>query len=331
MRVAHRPSGHARPSARAITLGATVALAALAGALAGIVGTGAYAPLRVPSHAGRVAADRAMQSEAIANLEVQAAKLAAQPGPSCPQDFPALATARPLRISMFYGYDEHIGRVYDRVDARSMAQVLMSPCRGRLSTCGFSLVASAPTATRLARNLAGRRVEIGLFTSSLAGDTTRSAGLLSAYLAQRTLSRSVRERFYRELVDSDVVFYMGHSRLGGSIGFDNQTGVTTVVDAVLRRPLRPVLAALEQRPTRLKVFGMFSCNSNKYFRQAFRGANPSLALILTTAEVDYGPAEQASLGALDAVLAQSCGRAFHEAMISASDPDPTMTYLFRGQ
>jgi hypothetical protein len=107
--------------------------------------------------------------------------------------------------------------------------------------------------------------------------------------------------------------------------------VTTAVNAVLRRPLRPVLEALRHRPTKLKMIGMFSCDSNRYFREAFQGANPSLALILTTGDILCGPAEQASLGALESVLSKYCGHAFHEAMTSVDEPDPTLTYLFRGR
>jgi hypothetical protein len=145
------------------------------------------------------------------------------------------------------------------------------------------------------------------------------------------MSRSVKDHFYRELVDSDVVFYMGHSRLGGGMGFDEQTGVTTAVNAVLRLPLLPVLEALRQRPTKLKILGMFSCDSNRYFRQAFQSANPSLSLILTTGNIYCGPAEQASLGALESILSKYCGHAFHEAMTSVDEPEPTMTYLFPGR
>jgi hypothetical protein len=272
-----------------------------------------------------------MLAEAIDNLELQSAKLAARAGASCPEEFPALETGRTLRVSMFYGYDDHDGRVYDRVHARAMAHVLTSQCRGRLSTCGFSLASRSPSATRLVRTIGGRNVEVNLFTSSLAGDAMKGTSLPTAYLEQDRLSRSVKDHFYRELVESDVVFYMGHSRLGGSIGFDKQSGVTTVVNAVLRLPMLPVIDALRQRPTELKVLGVFSCDSHKYFRQAFQDAYPSLSLILTTGDIGYRSGEQTSLGALEAILSRSCRHAFQESMVSVTEPDPTMTYLLRGR
>ena len=296
----------------------------IAGAYGGLVSTGS--PSAKPPQR-----ERDMLAEAVANLEAQAAKLASRPGPSCPQDFSAMETGRPLRISMFYGYDDHDGRVHDRVHARSMLHVLTSRCRAHLATCGFSIASRSRSAARLTRTLGGREVEVSLFTSSLGDLGAEDTSLLSAYLEQDRLSRTVKGHFYRELVESDVVFYMGHSRLGGSIGFDDQTGLTTVTNAVLRLPLVPVLEALRHRPTRLKVLGMFSCDSNKYFRQVFQDANPSLSLILTTGDIAYAPAEQASLGALEAVLSRNCGRAFHGSMISVTEPDPTMTYLFRGR
>lgn len=176
-----------------------------------------------------------------------------------------------------------------------------------------------------------RSVEVNLFTSSLPEGVTEATDLPATSEEPDGFDGSVKDHFLRELVESDIVFYMGHSRLGGSIGFDRQTGVTTVIDAVFRHPMLPVLEALRQRPTRLRILGMFSCSSSKYFRQEFQSANPSLSLILTTGEIRYGPAEQASLGALEAILSRNCGHAFHRSMISVTEPDPRMTNLFRGR
>jgi hypothetical protein len=267
--------------------------------------------------------DRALVAGSIENLEMQADKLAAGTGASCPQEFSALETGRTLRISMFYGYDNHAGRTHDRVNARSMSHVLTKECRGKLSACGFSIVSSSDSAVRLIRALDGRKIEINLFTSSLANDVQEDR--------QDKPSRSVDGRFYRELVESDVVFYMGHSRLGGGMDFNAQAGVTTLLNAIFRFPMLPVLKALQQRPTKLKMIGMFSCDSDKYFRHDFHGANPSLSLILTTADIEARPAEQASLGALDAVLSKKCARAFHESMMSVDEPNPGMTYLIRAE
>ena len=267
--------------------------------------------------------DRAMAAESIENLEIQADKLAAGTGGSCPREFSALETGRTLRISMFYGYDNYEGRAHDRVNASSMSHVLTEKCRGKLSACGFSIVASSQSALRLMRALDDRKVEINLFTSSLPDGAKEEE--------QDKLSLSVKDRFYRELVESDVVCYMGHSRLGGGMEFNAQTGAATLFNGIFRFPMVPVLKALRQRPTKLKMIGMFSCDSNKYFRDDFHGANPSLALILTTADIYARPAEQASLGALDAVLAKKCDRAFDESMMSAYEPNPGMTYLVRGQ
>lgn len=282
------------------------------------------------SHAEKPADDdRAMVAESIENLEMQADKLAAGTGASCPQEFSALETGRTLRISMFYGYDNYEGRAHDRVNARSMSRVLTKECRDKLSACGFSIVSSSKSAVRLMRTLDGRKVEVNLFTSSLPDGAKEGMNPDVMYLEQDKLSRSVKSRFYRELVESDIVFYMGHSRLGGGMELNAQTGVATLFNAVFRFPMRPVLNALRQRPTKLKMIGMFSCDSNKYFRHDFHGANPSLALILTTADIHARPAEQASLGALDAVLSKKCARAFQESMMSDNVPNPGMTHLIR--
>ena len=298
---------------------------AIAGAFGAVVSSGS-SPLRSTPDGYPV-----LLEDAVANLELQARKLAERDGASCPQDFPALDTGRPLRISLFYGYDDHDGVVRDRVHARAMLHVLTAPCRARLSACGFSLISRSSSEATLARTLAGRSVELTLYTTSLPEDLRASAGLVAAHREQERLSRAVKERFYRELVESDVVFYMGHSRLGGGMGFDDQSGVTTLVNSALRLPMAPVLDALARRPTNLRMLGLFSCESERYFRRALEAANPSLALILTTGDIHFSAGEQASLGALEAVLSRYCGYAFADSMVAVSEPDPDMTHLFRGR
>ena len=315
-------SGGAPPLRASVLAGAVLALAGVSGA---VVSSGSSL-FRSPPDAYPV-----LLADALRNLELQAAKLAARDGASCPQDFAALDGAEPLRISIFYGYDDHEGVVRDRVHAAAMRQVLAGPCRGRLSACGFGIVSESDSETALERRIDGRPVQVHLFTTSLPEGLRASAGLVAAHREQERLSRAARERFDRELVESDVVFYSGHSRLGGGMGFDDQSGVTTLVNSVLRRPLAPVLEALARRPTKLRLLGLFSCESERYFRSAVERANPSLALILTTGDIRYAPGEQASLGALESVLSRYCGFAFHDSMIAASEPDPAMTFLRRGR
>jgi inner membrane protein len=269
-----------------------------------------------------------MLATAIANLEKQAAVLATHADPACPDDYAALQSGRTLRVSLFYGYDEHEGVVHDRANAAAMAHVLTGPCRGGLSACGFRRSSASRSATRLEREIDGRNVEVNLFTSSLPRNGVRTRG---ADLDPERASRAVMERFLRELVESDVVFYMGHSRRGGSIGFEPQSGLTTAVNSVQRRRMRPVIEALEHRPTRLRILAMFSCDSNRYFRRAFQSANPALSLILTTGDIRYGPAEQASLGALEAILSKNCGSAVRASLTPVDEPDPEISRLVRGQ
>ena len=328
MRTARQPSEGTSDASGAARVGAPALV--LACALAAVYGIGVSAG-RWQARTTDADDYRAKQDEAIRKLERQAEKLARLDGASCPQDFSALDGADTLRISLFHAYDDHEGQVYDRLNSSALLHILTSLCRGRLSACDFSVVSRSTGQTSLARTVRGRRVEIHLFTTSLPEDLKKGMNPISGALRQDRLSHSVKERFYRELVASDVVFYMGHSRLGGGMGFDDQTGATTLFNSVLRLPLAPVLDALRQRPTRLRILGMFSCNSEGYFRDSLREANPSLSLILTSGDLRYGPGEQTSFGALEAVLSRYCGHAFHESMTAAGDPEPTMTRRFLGR
>src|SRR5262245_4325166 len=109
MRPARDRSGLVTSVWPAVMIGTVLAIAStMAGGYGGVASAGGYTHLRAPAHSAK----QAMLAEAIENLETQADQLAARPGASCPENFSALATGRPLRISMFYGYDEHDGRVY---------------------------------------------------------------------------------------------------------------------------------------------------------------------------------------------------------------------------
>ncbi len=277
--------------------------------------------------------ETALLRERYENLERQARQLASWTDESCPRDFPPPETGRPFRISIFYGHDLDEGQVHDRANARAMYEVLQRGCFGALTACGFSARPGpgSPALFRLTKTIGDRKVDIDLYTSSPAEGAAREADPDLLRRERDELSRAVKASFYRELVESDVVFYGGHSRLGGGLDFEARSGVGILLDGIFRFRMRPVLAALRQRPTRLRMLGMFSCYSDPYFRRDFQAANPSLALILTTADILAEPAEQASLGALDALLAEKCGPGFERALISASDPDPAMTHLVRGE
>lgn len=269
------------------------------------------------------AEDKPTLGEAIGVLDDQIAKLAKLSKAnteSCPQDYKKIYAEKDLRISLFYGYENFDGITVDQTDSRAMAHVLQRPCKDGLEACGFKRVARTQNTMRLQKTIGEKLVTIGIYSTSLTDDNYLNMDANGLYFDQEKRSREIRELFYKELRASDIVFYSGHSRLGGGPGFEAVSELQIGIGSLLRYQLRPMLKVMAERPTRLKVLAMMSCDSNKYYRAGFEQANPRLSLILSHDEIMTGEGEQITYGALNGLLTKKCAKDFAQAMVSVEEP-----------
>jgi hypothetical protein len=270
---------------------------------------------------------RADYSQAVLDVQNQIEDLQHQRAAQCPANYAKLFSGKTIKISLFSGYQNYDDEAADGMRARAMAINLQKPCPPGIEACGFSLVEKKPQIYRLQKNLDGKTVLLSIYSTSISDNNLEIMSSEKLREEQSEHSEIVKNRFYKELVNSDVVFYSGHSRYGAGLGFDTQDPIPTLFKIITRTPLTPILAALKQKPSRLKVLGLFSCQSEHYYRKDLESANPGLSLILTQLDVEDVEMEQLAVGALDALLSRKCDADFNRALIPDEFPTHRATYI----
>lgn len=248
---------------------------------------------------------------------------------SCPADYRKILGDRDVRFSIFFGYEDFEHETTDALHSKALVSVLRRPCQPRISACGFQVTEARTNFTRLKKTVDGRVFEINVSSTSVSENNVANRDPLWLRDRQERASEAVRARFYDDLNKADVVFYHGHSRIGGGLGFNSQSAIESGINYVLRIPLYPMLRALEKRPSNLKLFGIFSCSSEAYYRADVEKANPGLSLIVSKDELAFDENPQVLLGALDSLLGRKCAKDFDAAMISTSAGKRNMRFIRR--
>ncbi len=262
---------------------------------------------------------RAELEGAVADLHQQLDKLDGQNPRSCAQDHKPIFSGDSVKVALYYGYEDSGDITLDSVHARALSKVLQEPCTPNLEVCGFNQVSKTENMTRLQKTIRGQKVIVSIYSTSVSSSNEANMGRLSS--RQRVRSQKIIQQFHRDLVESDIVFYAGHSRMGSGLGFSSQTTGQTIFEYLTRIPLRPMMKALEARPSRLKVLGLFSCESDKYYRAAIEARNPRVNMFVTADDIFPDEGEQMSLGALNSILARKCEPELRDSLLPALKPD----------
>lgn len=221
---------------------------------------------------------------------------------------------------MYYGYEDYEEVTADSVHARAMADVLQhSECSKNVVTCQFKLVSRSRNVTRLTKQIMGKTVNVTIYSTSVTASNSKNMN--ERQKEQERQSQKVKDQFHRDLIKADIVFYAGHSRYGGGLGFNSQTNMQALWENISRIPLRPMMSALETRPSRLKILGLFSCQSDKYFRIPVEERNPNINQLVTNTDIMPDEGEQQSIGALNAILGRKCDAELQQSLIAVSAPN----------
>ena len=250
---------------------------------------------------------------------------------SCEKEHQHIWAGSEVKISWFYGYENHENKTYDRITSTALVRVLKQPCKPNdtVQACGFRQVSRVGHMTRLEKVVHGKAVKLNIYFSSLTNEESQNADVEKKYWEQQERSRQVQRQFAHDLRHSDIVFYSGHSRGGAGPGFESQSAAQIGFNYLFRGPWRSNLRAL-QAPSNLKVFALFSCSSSKYYRKDIESVNPNISMILSHKEVSSDEAEQAGIGALNAFLTKACASDVHNSMISNEEGDErAMEYVLR--
>ncbi len=239
--------------------------------------------------------------------------------PSCRLMQEALYAKPTLDVRMVFGYkDARPARfVGDRHERAAFVDRILAPCRGEQMACGFSRdLADSDLFTKPIRvNGALKTVRLTVVNSSVATDDDEN----SRDPFQRWKSANAQSVFLDGLREADVVFYNGHSRFGGGPDFRPPVLARDgTVDAPSYKArssgLKRMIASFDDsRATRapdfakLKILGLFSCESSKHFNTKIRRVS-SAGLISSPQLMYYSDALVQSLSALDDILAARCPR-----------------------
>ena len=264
--------------------------------------------------------DQAHFNSTLGAIYNQGMKLAAQGSRSCPNENKKLNAVKDLRISIYYGYWNTEKLVLDGGQAAAMAAALQAPCPPNLEACGFKIQLAAPFRTILSKRVGSRKITLTVAHTSISSNGADNQDLNKTGGAQDQQSATIEKQFNHSLIHDDVVFYSGHARYGGGLGFRKDSFVGDAMNVAFRAPIRPMANALRARPTRLKVLGLFTCESDRHYRYIIEDTNPHTNMIITHGDILSVEGDQTMLGAVNSILMNKCDADFRESLVSTVVP-----------
>ena len=268
----------------------------------------------------------------LTRLQSQAEKLDRQSPQRCESNYQSIFGKESLdvRMALFYGYTDTNHTVADSGLAMAMTQHLQKPClTSRVEACGFSIESSVPGSVVLVRKLrvdnSVKTIHLTVASSSATWNDFYNRDLNTGFWQQKDQTLRTEKNFHEALINSQVVFYSGHARLGGGPGFSPPTLLTGSLETKRRDSFKHLLADLRSRESQLQFLGYFACESEKYYSQELISSAPHLGLIVTEQELDSFDSEQSTLGALNSILSRKCEPEFSDALIPAEHPEKDIT------
>lgn len=186
--------------------------------------------------------------------------------------------------------------------------VLTRDCGGqRLQVCGFELKAiNDVEATYMRGGVDGLIQEIRVLSGAIDPRYKVTTGALAA--EQKKRSARAAAAFSKSFLDSDLVVYVGHSRLGGGPDFEPPRLKNNKVDYASYQTDRPgarrTLRAVKDPNRRTRAFALLSCDSTDHFLGEIRKASPDLQLATMKGAIKSEDQMAAGLLAVDLFLRQ---------------------------
>jgi len=235
--------------------------------------------------------------------------------PACRNFYTRMFGKPSLEVRIVFGYkDARPARfVADRYEMALLLQRLTAPCAAGREDCGFRWVfrgdADEPEQySKMVRGPDGNPHRVNLRvqqSSSGADDLTNRANPF-----QKWQSEAARTAFLEGIRTADVVFYDGHSRLGGGPDFTPPRLTSDDhVDYAHYQSRQPGLANFLQalkESSRLSVLGLFSCSSTQHFAKKIERSRPGLRLFASEKSLYFSEALDEALGALNELLRMNC-------------------------
>ena len=248
---------------------------------------------------------------------------------SCQQAYRRLYAAPTLEITVAFGYDDSrpLDLVLDSYVATAFSQTLLRPCTGSLSICGFTQGSLFFSKAITGPDHVNRTVNLKVVSASLSASDDINRGQMAAM--QRAASNEARLQFLTSISTSDIVFYLGHSRYGYGPDFSvpRLTSGQLPDEAWYRADRASTQGSWaeilsDMAGSKIKLFGMFSCNSQHYFSESLHLTLPGQptvhrpGLILTSRDTAGQEDWHTLLASLNVLLGLQCEQGFFHALNS---------------
>jgi hypothetical protein len=235
-----------------------------------------------------------------------------------------LKSRHPLRITMVFGYkDTRPSRfVGDFQEKAVFAQFISRPCPPNRVLCDFRRDPDDEEYFRKSLHDGEQKIELRLVNSSVGFDDEDNRG----NPFQDWQSAHAKRIFLKSLSTADIVFYDGHSRVGGGPDFyPPRLTAEQHVDYGHYKSQTPGLKAIAEAmrslpsDSPLKYLGLFSCASEGHFLTKLRKNDPKLSVFTSTNLIYYADAIENSTSALEGLLQGQCLDVIQK-MIRTEDP-----------
>ena len=231
--------------------------------------------------------------------------LPVNPNSYCAKRYLSLFENPDFKITIAIGYDDvdryfvknnqFVGKeVYGKIDHDSIVKVFTARCLGDGNeVCGFTRSGSRPTVlskTILGPDGSPKNIHVEIDYPELSQDDKANRG----NPAQEASSRRVEDFFLEGIKNSQVTFYLGHSRDGGGPDFDppvlNGMGLTDYdYYHANHKDRQAMINALMQSPNKPRMIGLLACSSIRWFSERTRVAAPATGFLGTTDSMGFSP------------------------------------------
>jgi hypothetical protein len=215
-------------------------------------------------------------------------------------------SGKPIQIGIAFGYIDQIpnDRVLDGLFFSRLQNLLTQECTPEEeSICGFSTTSRNPLTFKK------DKITITMFNSSVSASNQYNV----QNPEQATKSELATGLIKSMANESDIIFYLGHSRKGGGPDFtpplltnDNK------VDYEYYKTNRPGLNLLNDilPGSNVKVFGIYSCDSLNNFSAYLRNNLPDVDFIFTDKATTPSDAFKVMTSDLRKVISNQCMKTF---------------------
>lgn len=243
----------------------------------------------------------------------------------CVNEYAEILAKKEMRIHYAFGYfDESNGKNEDGTYSEAIDEVafdhtskwltrICHPSEGH-ALCGFQkqILAEGYHLYLKEIHLFGQAIAVKIYMTRAAASPMHLENTGRLKVKQQQLTEQSEYNFFDGISKADIVIYNGHARDGGGPDFQ---------PPVLRKDLHPnydghykvkqvgykkLLAALEDRPHKNQVLGLFACYTDKHFSDGILDVNPDQRMIVSRRKPDFFTATEVSLGYLDGFLEGLC-------------------------